>query len=40
MAADNQMEKLMNAFRKTAYFKWMGEEGLPIVEGHGVEDVR
>jgi len=40
MAADKQMEKLMNAFRKTPYFKWMGEEGLPIVEGHGVEDVR
>ncbi len=40
MATDKQMEKLMNAFRKTPYFKWMGEEGLPIVEGHGVEDVR
>ena len=40
MATDQQMEKLMNAFRKTTYYKWMGEEGLPIVEGHGVEDVR
>ncbi|NIO06879.1 MAG: cupin domain-containing protein, partial [Deltaproteobacteria bacterium] len=40
MALDPQMEKLMAAFRKTTYFKWMGEEGLPIVEGHGVEDVR
>jgi len=40
MAVDKRMEKLMEANRKTSYFKWMAAEGLPIVEGHGVEDVR
>jgi len=34
------MEKLVEAFRKTTYYKWMAAEGLPVVEGHGVEDVR
>lgn len=38
--ADNQFEKLIAGFRKTPYFKWMAAEGLPVIEGHGVEDVR
>jgi len=40
MAADKQMEKLLAAFHKTPYYKWMDSEGLPVVEGHGVEDIR
>ncbi len=40
MARDPRMSALMAAFDKTAYVKWMKREGIPIVEGFGVEDVR
>jgi len=30
----------MAAFEKTAYFKWMRSQGLPVIDGYGVEDVR
>lgn len=40
MAAEQYPKKLLEAFEKTAYFKWMRGEGLPIVQAHGVEDVR
>ena len=30
----------MAAFQKTAYFKWMERQDLPIIDGYGVEDVR
>jgi quercetin dioxygenase-like cupin family protein len=31
---------LMKALEDTGYFQWMRSEGLPIVVGHGLEDVR
>src|SRR5574341_2166701 len=31
---------LMEAFDKTPYFQWMRKQGIPIVEGYGLEDVR
>ena len=34
------MAPFMAGFERTAYFQWMKREGLPIVEGYGVEDVR
>lgn len=40
MSTDQQMEKLLAGYQKTPYFKWMRSEGLPVVGGHGVEDVR
>lgn len=40
MSVEQQIENLMAAFRKTAYFRWMRDEGLPVIDGHGVEDVR
>jgi oxalate decarboxylase/phosphoglucose isomerase-like protein (cupin superfamily) len=30
----------MAAFQKTAYFKWMASQGIPVIDGYGVEDVR
>jgi oxalate decarboxylase/phosphoglucose isomerase-like protein (cupin superfamily) len=30
----------MTAFEKTAYFQWMKRQGIPVVDGYGVEDVR
>jgi oxalate decarboxylase/phosphoglucose isomerase-like protein (cupin superfamily) len=30
----------MEAFEKTAYFQWMRKQGIPIIEGYGLEDVR
>jgi oxalate decarboxylase/phosphoglucose isomerase-like protein (cupin superfamily) len=30
----------MAAFDKTTYFQWMKRQGIPIVEGYGLEDVR
>jgi oxalate decarboxylase/phosphoglucose isomerase-like protein (cupin superfamily) len=35
-----QMEKLIQALSKTTYGKWIKEQGVPIHEGHGLEDVR
>lgn len=40
MAHSDRTSALMAAFRKTAYFKWMARQGIPIIEGYGVEDVR
>lgn len=40
MPVEQQIKNLRAAFHKTAYFKWMKGEGLPVNEGHGVEDVR
>jgi len=34
------LDALKAAFQKTAYFKWMVRQGIPIAEGYGVEDVR
>jgi oxalate decarboxylase/phosphoglucose isomerase-like protein (cupin superfamily) len=33
-------DDLMRALEDTAYFQWMRREGLPIIAGHGLEDVR
>ena len=40
MAQTQRVEALMAAFRKTTYFRWMAKEGIPVVDGYGVEDVR
>ena len=40
MARDERVRVMMEAFDKTAYFQWMRKEGIPIVEGYGLEDVR
>lgn len=33
-------EDMMKELEATAYFQWIRGEGLPMVEGHGLEDVR
>ena len=40
MAANDRVKDLMTAFEKTAYFQWMRRQGIPVVDGYGVEDVR
>src|ERR1041384_6671332 len=40
MSQQERIEALMAAFRKTAYFKWMAREVIPVVDVYGVEDVR
>lgn len=40
MSRDDRVRDLMTAFEKTAYFQWMKRQGIPIVEGYGLEDVR
>jgi oxalate decarboxylase/phosphoglucose isomerase-like protein (cupin superfamily) len=40
MSRDDRVRDLMTAFDKTAYFQWMKRQGIPIVEGYGLEDVR
>jgi len=40
MSQDERVRTLMAAFQKTAYFRWMKGQGIPIVDGYGVEDVR
>jgi oxalate decarboxylase/phosphoglucose isomerase-like protein (cupin superfamily) len=35
-----QIKKLTEAIDKTAYGKWIKQQGVPIYEGHGLEDVR
>jgi oxalate decarboxylase/phosphoglucose isomerase-like protein (cupin superfamily) len=40
MAQDERVKALMAAFQKTAYFKWMARQGIPVVDGYGVEDLR
>ena len=36
----NDFSQLMTALKRTPYHQWMAHEGLPVVIGHGVEDVR
>ncbi|MFQ5851571.1 MAG: cupin domain-containing protein [Candidatus Binatia bacterium] len=36
----NEMKDLMVALQKTAYHQWMKSEGVPVVEGYGIEDLR
>ena len=40
MPQDDRVKDLMAAFEKTAYFRWMRRQGIPVVDGYGVEDVR
>jgi len=40
MSQDERVQALMAAFQKTAYFKWMASQGIPVIDGYGVEDVR
>jgi oxalate decarboxylase/phosphoglucose isomerase-like protein (cupin superfamily) len=40
MSLDTRVKDLMAAFQKTAYFQWMGRQGIPVIDGYGVEDVR
>jgi oxalate decarboxylase/phosphoglucose isomerase-like protein (cupin superfamily) len=40
MSRDDRVRDLMTAFEKTAYFQWMKRQGIPIIEGYGLEDVR
>ena len=40
MTHNDRLHALMAAFHKTAYFKWMARQGIPIIDGYGVEDVR
>jgi oxalate decarboxylase/phosphoglucose isomerase-like protein (cupin superfamily) len=36
----SEFKQLMKSFEATSYWKWLEKEGVPIVEGYGVEDVR
>jgi oxalate decarboxylase/phosphoglucose isomerase-like protein (cupin superfamily) len=36
----NTLEKLSKSFQATAYYHWMKEEGIPVIEDYGIEDVR
>jgi len=36
----NDFSQLMTALKRTPYHQWMANEGLPVIVGHGVEDVR
>jgi len=36
----SEFKELMKSLEKTASFEWMQKEGIPIVEGYGIEDVR
>jgi len=40
MAQNERLNALMAAFQKTAYFKWMARQGIPVIDGYGIEDVR
>jgi hypothetical protein len=40
MSQDEGLKLLMAAFAKTTYFKWMARQGIPVVDGYGLEDVR
>ena len=37
---NHRMKDLIEALEKTTYGKWIRQEGLPVFEGYGVEDVR
>lgn len=36
----SDFDRLLQALRETGYHQWMKSEGLPVVVGHGLEDVR
>jgi oxalate decarboxylase/phosphoglucose isomerase-like protein (cupin superfamily) len=40
MSHNDRVKDLMAAFDKTAYFQWVKRQGIPVVDGYGVEDVR
>ena len=40
MSQEERVKFLMAAFQKTAYFKWMARQAIPIIDGYGLEDVR
>jgi oxalate decarboxylase/phosphoglucose isomerase-like protein (cupin superfamily) len=40
MIQQERVSALMAAFQKTTYFRWMARQGIPIIDGYGVEDVR
>ena len=40
MSQGERINALMAAFHKTAYFKWMACQSIPVIDGYGVEDVR
>jgi len=40
VATDERMTNLIAAFQKTTYVQWLQREGIPIVDGYGIEDVR
>ena len=40
MSLDDRVRDLMTAFQKTAYFQWMARQGIPVIDGYGIEDVR
>lgn len=40
MSVDDLLKKLLGAFQKTPYAHWLKQEGLPVVEGYALEDVR
>jgi oxalate decarboxylase/phosphoglucose isomerase-like protein (cupin superfamily) len=40
MTQDERVRDLMAAFEKTAYFRWMRRQGIPVVDGYGLPDVR
>lgn len=37
--SDPRMTAMMESLKKTPYHRWVQSEGLPLVEGHGLEDV-
>ena len=36
----NEFETLVKSFEPTGYWQWLRKEGIPVVIGHGMEDVR
>jgi len=40
MKRDQQIKDMLAALQKTAYGKWQKQEGIPVIEGFAVEDVR
>ena len=35
-----EFDALFKAYEDTAYFKWMKDEGIPVLKSYGIEDVR
>ena len=40
MSLNERVDAMMTAFKKTTYFKWMDGQGIPVIDGYGLEDVR